>query len=129
MRIAGNEFGKELRRLRTKGEKRYSQAQLAELAGITPSYVSQLETGVRNPTHRVIKRLSAVLGVRPNQLLSTVGLVEFSMPVSLAEKREYAISILDKLSEDEMEELADFLSYLKFKREILRAELEPADGM
>jgi transcriptional regulator with XRE-family HTH domain len=128
MRKPGNEFGRELRRLRREGEVKYSQARLAELAGVTASYLSQLETGKRNPTPRVIRRLSPHLGVSPNHLLRTIGMLEMDLASTLASKREYVDGIIPDLAEEQLEELANYLTYLEFKEEALRGALRPTDG-
>lgn len=128
MRKPGNEFGRELRRLRREGEVPYSQARLAGLAGITASYLSQLETGERNPTPRVIRRLSPHLGVSPNHLLRAIGMVEMDLASTLSSKREYVGGIAPDLSGEQLEELANYLTYLEFKEEALRGAIRPTDG-
>ena len=52
-----NAFGKELRKLRREGSIKYTQNELAKLAGVTASYISQLETGEKRPTLKVIHKL------------------------------------------------------------------------
>lgn len=46
-----------------------TQEELAALAGMERSYVSDLERGQRNPTVRALGRLAEALGVHPNLLL------------------------------------------------------------
>ena len=128
MRKPGNEFGRELRRLRREGKFTYSQGQLAKLAGITASYLSQLETGKRSPTPRVIRRLSPHLGVSPNHLLRTIGMVEMDLASTLASKREYLGNIVPEIPEKQLDELANLLTYLEFKEEALRGFFGPTDG-
>ena len=41
----------------------WTQEELAERAGIHPVYLSGVETGVRNPTFRVLSRIASALGV------------------------------------------------------------------
>lgn len=43
--------------------KGWSQAQVAKEAGISDTHIAQLETGVREPSMRVARKLAAVLGV------------------------------------------------------------------
>ena len=76
------EFGRELRKLRL--DARYSQARLAELVNTSTSYVSQLETGKRMPTPRIIRRLSPFLGVTPNYMLRKIGMVEMNLADALS---------------------------------------------
>lgn len=50
--------------------KKYTQAQLAEGAGITQAYVSRLENGQdKNPTKEVIESLAQALGVKAGVLM------------------------------------------------------------
>ena len=46
----------------------YSQAELAERAGLTREAISLLETGKRNPYPRTVRKLAGVLGVTPREL-------------------------------------------------------------
>ena len=115
MREAGTEFGRELRRLRLEGDVKYSQTQLAKLAGIKASYISQLETGKRKPTPKVIRRLSPHLGVPANHLLSTIGLIEMDLARTLAANRDEISRKLPDLTPEQIEEAASFLTYLEFK--------------
>jgi HTH-type transcriptional regulator, competence development regulator len=57
-----------LKRLRE--EKGLSQADLAEKAGVTAPYITQLETGKKaNPSLDVLRRLAKALGVPVAELL------------------------------------------------------------
>lgn len=75
------QFGRELRKLRL--DAGYSQARLAESLNTATSYISQLETGKRMPTLRIIRRLSPFLGVAPSYLLKKVGMVEMNLADAL----------------------------------------------
>jgi shikimate 5-dehydrogenase len=75
------QFGRELRKLRL--DAGYSQARLAESVNTATSYISQLETGKRMPTLRIIRRLSPFLGVTPDYLLRKVGMVEMNLADAL----------------------------------------------
>ena len=46
-----------------------SQADAAHEADIHPTYLSGIETGRRNPSLLVVRRLAAALNVTPSQLL------------------------------------------------------------
>jgi transcriptional regulator with XRE-family HTH domain len=47
-----------------------SQVKLAELSGITPAYLCELETGVKdNPSKKILEKLAAALGVSVAKLL------------------------------------------------------------
>ena len=119
MREPQTEFGRELRKLRREGEVRYSQAQLANLAGVTASYISQLEIGTKIPTARVIRQLSPHLGVTSNHLLSKIGMVEMDLASTLATHRDRVRVVLPTLPDQEKEELANYLTYLEFKASVL----------
>jgi len=119
MKNPKTEFGRELRLLRTEGKIRYSQAQLASLAGIKASYVSQLETGKKNPTPRVIRRLSPHLGVTANHLLIKLGMAEMDLASTLANNRQQIKRKMSDLPEEQLEELASYLTYLDFKASVL----------
>ena len=51
----------------------YSQAELAERAGLTREAISLLETGKRNPYPRTVRKLAGVLGVDPSELVKGAG--------------------------------------------------------
>ena len=118
MKEPRTEFGRELRRLRREGPIKYSQSQLAKLSGVTTSHISQLETGERTRTPRVIRRLSPHLGVKPNQLLMKLGMVEMDLAGTLANNRDQVKRKMPNLPEEQLEELASYLTYLHFKASI-----------
>jgi transcriptional regulator with XRE-family HTH domain len=47
----------------------HTQEELADLAGVARSYMSDVERGVRNPTLRVVERIADALNVQPATLL------------------------------------------------------------
>ena len=51
-------------------EKALSQEELAHRARLHPTYVSDIETGYRNPTVKVIGRIAIALAVDPSQLFA-----------------------------------------------------------
>jgi transcriptional regulator with XRE-family HTH domain len=114
------DFGQELRKLRCQGEIKYTQAQLADLAGIKAGYISQLETGKKNPTVRVIHKLSPHLGVPSNHLLRIIGMVEMNLAGTFANNRDQVRDNMPNLTEQQIEELADYLTYLDFKASALK---------
>lgn len=60
-------FGQRVREVRV--EKGMTQEQLAEAAGLHPTFVSNIERGYRVPTIPTLLRMSQALGVRPGLML------------------------------------------------------------
>lgn len=59
-------FGLKIKELRI--QKSYSQEDLAKLASITKSYISDIENGKRNVSLKVIDKLAKVFEVEINKL-------------------------------------------------------------
>lgn len=65
-------FGKQLRELRE--SRGLSLRQIGYVAGVSSSYLSQVETGERSvPTPKVLKKLAPVLGVTYDRLMAMAG--------------------------------------------------------
>lgn len=64
------QFGKQLKQLRER--RGLSQEELAFQAGVHPTYVSQIERGLKSPTLHIIFRLSQVLGYKAAKLVALV---------------------------------------------------------
>jgi transcriptional regulator with XRE-family HTH domain len=64
----GQALGINVRRLRK--ERGLSQEALADAVGLAPTYVGQIERGLRNPTLDVVERFAEVLGAAPLDLLT-----------------------------------------------------------
>jgi len=111
-----NLFGQELRKLRK--EAKYRQVQLAKLAGISGTYISQLETGKKKPTDRVIAKLSGALDIPENRLFIKIGKLKMDLAATLAIDRKEAPEILTSLSDEQWEELLTYLAYIKVKASI-----------
>jgi len=60
-------FGKRTREIRLK--KNMSQAKLAELLGVHPTYISGIERGIRNMNLKNIERLAKALKVPIEKLI------------------------------------------------------------
>lgn len=60
-------FGKNVRKLRL-GQK-ISQGKLAKKLGVDPSYISQIERGIGNPSLRVVERIAKALDISIKDLL------------------------------------------------------------
>ena len=61
------EIGINLKRYRT--VKGYTQEELAELAGVSVSYISQLENGLKTPSVSLIAKLSELLNLNGAMML------------------------------------------------------------
>jgi len=108
-----NLFGQELRKLRK--ESKYRQVQLAKLAGISGAYISQLETGKKKPTDRVIAKLSGALDIPENRLFIKIGKLKMDLAATLAIGRNEAPELLATISDKEWEDLLTYLAYIKVK--------------
>ena len=108
-----NFFGQELRKLRK--EAKYKQVRLAELAGISAAYISQLETGQKKPTDRVITKLSGALDIAENNLLIKIGKLKMDLVGTLTIGRNEAPELLSTISDEQWKELLTYLAYIKVK--------------
>ncbi len=54
----------------------YTQPVCAERAGISVAYLSEIETGRRNPTVAIVVRLARALDVKPSQLMGRLDQIE-----------------------------------------------------
>ena len=106
------EFGIRLASLRER--QGINVSELADRAGVSPSYVSLLETGQRPPNDRIIRRISGALDVLPIVLYEAAGLI----PMALAESLRPAdakVRFEEDLTEAERQELLDYLSFLRYR--------------
>ena len=62
-------FAKNIRRIRLK--KKMTQEQVAEMAGINPKYLGEIERGLKSPTGPVIDKLAKALSVPVCAILSS----------------------------------------------------------
>ena len=63
-------FGEELRKARELAG--LSQEKLGFESGYHPTYVSQLERGIKSPTLKAIFSLAKAVGLRPSQMVKNV---------------------------------------------------------
>ena len=71
MSPTARQFGKRLRALREAAK--LNQGQLAAKAGLSRTYLNQLEAGKRDPSLSTLTRLAKALGVKVEALLSAEG--------------------------------------------------------
>lgn len=81
-----------------------SLRRLAEQAGISNPYLSQIERGIRKPSAQILKNLSRALEISANSLYSKAGLIDEDLPpVSVNE----AIENDERLAPDQKKVLLD----------------------
>jgi transcriptional regulator with XRE-family HTH domain len=59
-----------LRLLQLRRKKKLSQVQLSKRAGVSRSYISEIEKGVYDPTTKIICRLCRALNCTPNDMIT-----------------------------------------------------------
>lgn len=129
-------FGEYLKNLRIKNG--LTLKKLAELSGVSPSYLSRIERGKRNiPNALLLKRLAPILNLTPQQIMIAAGYLNHneSGKASLYEPGEEeknpsswpeiikdpaihaALEEIGTLSENEKEGLLLFLKAIKLRRD------------
>ena len=80
----------------------WTQARLADEAGVSPTTVSGIESGrISRPHFGTLRKLARALGVEPEELVSSPGAVEGSTPSTLS--LEWAMSSGEEEFERELE--------------------------
>lgn len=72
--LTENEVGNFIREQRERAN--LSLRRLAERAGVSNPYLSQIERGIRNPSAEILKRLSRALEISAETLYTRAGLIE-----------------------------------------------------
>ena len=106
------EFGIRLSSLRE--SQGLTVSQLAKMTGVSVSYISQLETGRKQPRDSIIRRLSGALDVSTIELFAAAGMI----PMPLAETlrpTNATIQLEEDLTEEEKGELLDYLAFLRYR--------------
>ena len=81
-----------------------SLRRLADQAGISNPYLSQIERGIRRPSAQILKNLSRALEISANSLYAKAGLIDEDLPpVSVHE----AIDNDERLAPDQKKVLLD----------------------
>src|ERR687895_1165005 len=85
-----------------RGRRMWTQARLAEEAGVSPTTVSGIESGrISRPHFGTLRKLARALGVEPEELVSYSGAVEGGAPSTLS--LEWAMSSGEQEFERELE--------------------------
>jgi transcriptional regulator with XRE-family HTH domain len=92
-----------------------SLRRLAEKAGISNPYLSQIERGVRRPSAEILKSLSRALEISANSLYSKAGLMDEDLPPASVFE---AIEADERLAGDQKKVLLDMY------RALVRANAE-----
>ena len=102
-----DDFGARLAEIRS--DAGFSQSALAEAVGTSQSAISQMESGERQPSFDMLRRLAKALGVSTSHLLG--GEIEGLRPEEEAHFREYR-----SLPDEAREELRAFARFLAQQR-------------
>jgi len=81
-----------------------SLRRLADSAGISNPYLSQIERGIRKPSAQILKQLSRALEISANTLYSRAGLIDEETPPPTVFE---AIGVDERLSHDHKKVLLD----------------------
>ena len=97
--------------------------QLADMIGRNRGYLSQIELGKKVPGSRILEEIAGALEINRNVLLRHINLLkmEFTRPAIRKEGRE----VLAGLTPLEVEEVLNYIDYLKYKRETQTLESYP----
>jgi transcriptional regulator with XRE-family HTH domain len=125
-------IGKRIRKLRR--DKDLTQEYVAELAGVTPAYISKLENDGTDPDTDLLARLAKAIGVRivdffeddkPGRVRNAGEAqypegVFFSMPGSISEEQKeqirWIVEALAKLDSDDKEAILKVIQGMSKKR-------------
>jgi transcriptional regulator with XRE-family HTH domain len=100
-----------------------SVRQLAEKAGVSNPYLSQIERGLRKPSADVLKQIAKALRVSAEVLYVQAGILEPSEPSEVCD----AIVIDTAITEGQKQVLLDiYTSFVQQNEEAAREETAPA---
>lgn len=105
-----NNFGIILKKLRH--SKGITQEQLAEMLQITPSSITMYESGVRNPSIKILLKLSNLFNISIDELINISpkkynSITEVSLGISEDE--------LNNLTPEQRQSIRDFIEFIKNK--------------
>ena len=116
IRETHNMVGDRLRELRQ--EKGYSISELAELAGVSKSYLSYIERGVqKNPSLQFLRKIAATLETDIEVLVGPSSLEMTAKDFVLDEEWSRLLNkaIEEGMSKNDFREFRDYLKYRKWK--------------
>ena len=119
-------LGDYLREQRTAS--RLSLRQLAEQAGVSNPYLSQIERGLRKPSAEVLQQIAKALRISAEQLYIRAGIVSPAEGLGIPHERSVELAILGDpgLSERQKQSLLDvYSSFLSLNTSNLDVEIEP----
>jgi transcriptional regulator with XRE-family HTH domain len=112
---------------------RLSLRQLAEQAGVSNPYLSQIERGLRKPSAEVLQQIAKALRISAEQLYIRAGIVSPENGVGVPQERSVELAILDDagLTERQKQSLLDvYSSFLSLNASSIDAAMEePVEPM
>jgi transcriptional regulator with XRE-family HTH domain len=112
---------------------RMSLRQLAEQAGVSNPYLSQIERGLRRPSAEVLQQIAKALRISAEQLYIRAGIVSPDNGVGVPHERSVELAILDDagLNERQKQSLMDvYSSFLSLNASTQDAAMEqPVEPM
>jgi transcriptional regulator with XRE-family HTH domain len=112
---------------------RLSLRQLAEQAGVSNPYLSQIERGLRKPSAEVLQQIAKALRISAEQLYIRAGIVSPENGVGVPQERSVELAILGDagLTERQKQSLLDvYSSFLSLNASTIDAALEePVEPM
>jgi len=112
---------------------RLSLRQLAEQAGVSNPYLSQIERGLRKPSAEVLQQIAKALRISAEQLYIRAGIVSPESGVGVPQERSVELAILGDagLTERQKQSLLDvYSSFLSLNASTTDAEIDlPVEPM
>ena len=112
---------------------RLSLRQLAEQAGVSNPYLSQIERGLRKPSAEVLQQIAKALRISAEQLYIRAGIVSPEAGVGVPQERSVELAILGDagLTERQKQSLLDvYSSFLSLNASTTDAAMEqPVEPM
>ena len=112
---------------------RLSLRQLAEQAGVSNPYLSQIERGLRRPSAEVLQQIAKALRISAEQLYIRAGIVSPDEGVGIPQERSVELAILGDagLTERQKQSLLDvYSSFLSLNAPHIDADVEqPVETM